>query len=133
MHLRTMLSVRDLEASIRFYRTVLGFELVEVLGAADKHYWAYVKKGSAEMMLTEGSGPTFGEPGGSPPNAGLWLYFYPESLAELEQLHADLSSKGHAVSALETTNYGHRLFTLRDPDRYTLTFGILIGADHWPS
>jgi catechol 2,3-dioxygenase-like lactoylglutathione lyase family enzyme len=134
MHLRTMLSVRDVGASVRFYRSALGFELVESLGGAEKPYWAYVKKGTAELMLTQGAGPAKTEAGGeAPPNGGIWLYFYPESLAELEQLHADLSAHGHPVSALETTNYGHRLFTLRDPDGYVLTFGILISPDLWPS
>ena len=132
MHLRTMLSVRDLPGSIRFYRSALGFELVESLGQVEKPTWAYVKKGTAELMLTEGSGPSFRGSESSPPNGGIFLYFYPASLAELEQLHADLSSKSHPVSALETTFYGHRLFTLRDPDGYVLSFGVLINPDLWP-
>jgi catechol 2,3-dioxygenase-like lactoylglutathione lyase family enzyme len=127
-----MLSVRDLDASIRFYRSSLGFEVVETLGDAGKPTWAYVKKGTAELMLTEGAGPAFGESAGSAPNGGVWLYVYPESLDELERLHTDLSAGSHAVSALETTEYGHRLFTIQDPDGYTLTFGVLISTDLWP-
>jgi catechol 2,3-dioxygenase-like lactoylglutathione lyase family enzyme len=132
MHLRTMLSVRNLPESIRFYRSALGFELVESLGGAEEPFWAYVKKGTAELMLAEGSGPAFGAVDASLPNGGVCLYFYPESVAELESLHADLSSQGQPVSELETTDYGHRLFTLRDPDGYTLSFGVLISPDLWP-
>jgi catechol 2,3-dioxygenase-like lactoylglutathione lyase family enzyme len=127
-----MLNVRDLRESLRFYRSVLGFELVESLGEPGQMFWAYIKKGTAELMLTEGPGPSFSKVPSSPPNAGVTLYFYPESIAELELLHADLTSRDAPVSALETTDYGHRLFTLRDPDGYTLTFGLLISPDLWP-
>jgi catechol 2,3-dioxygenase-like lactoylglutathione lyase family enzyme len=127
-----MLSVRDLRESLRFYRSALGFELVESLGGADKPFWAYVKKGTAELMLAEGSGPSFGAGPASLPNGGVCLYFYPESVAELEWLHADLTARGQPVSELETTDYGHRLFTLLDPDGYTLTFGRLISPELWP-
>jgi catechol 2,3-dioxygenase-like lactoylglutathione lyase family enzyme len=132
MHLRNMLSVRDLPASLRFYRSVLGFELVESLGPAATPYWAYVKNGTAELMLTHGRGPSLAGGGGFPPNGGIFLYFYPVSVAELELLHADLSSQGQPVSDLETTDYGHRFFSLRDPDGYTLSFGVLIDRDLWP-
>lgn len=132
MHMRPMLSVRDLPASLDFYRGQLGFELVEQLGEPGGLFWAYVKKGSAELMLTQGPGPAFA-PDAAAPNGGVWLYVYPESLAELEQLHADLVARDQPVSTLETTEYGHRLFTLRDPDGYTLTFGVLISEDRWPS
>ena len=38
MHLRPMLSVRDLSRSIRFYRSALGFELVESLGGTEEPF-----------------------------------------------------------------------------------------------
>ena len=102
------------------------------LGENESPYWAYVKKGTAELMLTHGRGPSFGTAESAPPNGGIFLYFYPEGVAELEQLHADLSSRGQPVSDLETTDYGHRFFSLRDPDGYTLSFGVLISRDLWP-
>ncbi len=123
MHMRPMLSVRDLGTSLDFYRAQLGFELVEQLGEPGHLFWAYVKKGQAELMLTQGSGPS-SDPDGDPPNAGIWLYVYPGSLLELERLHADLVARGQSVSGLEDTEYGHRVFTLRDPDGYALTFGL---------
>ena len=132
MHLRPMLSVRDLAKSLDFYRAQLGFELVEQLGEPGHLFWAYVKKGQAELMLTQGSGPSADpEPAseGDAPNAGIWLYVYPESLLELERLHADLAARGQSVSDLEDTEYGHRVFAVRDPDGYVLTFGLPAAED----
>jgi catechol 2,3-dioxygenase-like lactoylglutathione lyase family enzyme len=46
-----LLQVFDMPASLRFYRDVLGFSEVEKSGEGDDVDWAWLRHGSAQLML----------------------------------------------------------------------------------
>ena len=49
----TLLLVFDMPTALRFYRDVLGFEIVDTShpGAGDRVDWCYLRLDSAELML----------------------------------------------------------------------------------
>ena len=49
----TLLQVFDMPTSLRFYRDVLGFEVIQTShpGAGDRMDWCYLKVGKADLML----------------------------------------------------------------------------------
>src|SRR5688500_17844818 len=63
--LAPLLGVFDMQRSVRFYRDVLGFELVST-SAGDDFGWALLRRGGAELMLNilhgDGEAPAAPDP-----------------------------------------------------------------------
>lgn len=124
--LTPLLLVYDIPTSLRFYRDVLGFEVVSTsppLGE-DKCHWAWLRLGSADVMLndtyeTDDDRPPEPDRARTAAHEDTCLYFgCPDVDAAYEQLRA----KGIKVKEPFVTPYGMKQMYLRDPDGYTLCF-----------
>ena len=114
-----ILICEDVQASIEFYTTVLGFSVTGREDELGKTGWASLNQGKVQIMLAS---PTYlPEPikvDGYYPQA--LFYFYPENV---ENLHRALKEQGHKVGELAERTYGMKEFQMIDPSGHVLVFG----------
>jgi uncharacterized glyoxalase superfamily protein PhnB len=109
-----MLWTNDHDASIAFYRDLLGFECANRIEG-----WAVLKKDTVELML---SLPNAHESFDKIQFTGSF-YFHPDNL---EALWQQLKDKATIVYPIEDFNYGMREFAIGDNNGYILQFGYEI-------
>ncbi len=121
-----LLSVCDMPRAVRFYRDVLGFELVGTLPSMgpDRFHWCLLRLGDAEVMLNT----TYEHDDRRPPVpeaarvAAHWdtsLYF---GAPDVEAAYEALRASGAPVEPPVVAPYGMKQLSLRDPDGYNLVF-----------
>jgi len=110
-----LLYVRDGEASLAFYRDLLGFELVQRAGEDAGYLFAQLKSGAASLMIN--SMPGSGHTTALPDDFGCVLYLNAE---DVHALCTELRAKGVEVADPEPQEYGLDQLWLRDPDGYQL-------------
>ncbi len=126
-----LLGVYDMPTSVRFYRDMLGFEMVSHsphLGGddPDRFHWCWLRLGDAEIMLN--SNYEFDEERPVAPEAyrptdkSVCLYF---GCPDVDGAYEELRARGVDVSAPKIERYGMKNIGLRDPDGFALCF-------HWP-
>jgi len=109
----------DVQESIRFYTSVLGFTITGREDDIGKTGWAYLNHGRVQIMLASPSYlPDPIKVKGYYPQA--LFYFYPDNVVEL---HASLKEQGHPVGDLTVRGYGMREFQMIDPSGHVLVFG----------
>ena len=122
-----LLQVFDMPASLRFYRDVLGFTVIQQSGVGDDVGWVLLTLRGAELMLNtaydDGERPPAPVPARVQDHGDATLFFGCE---QLEALHAHLLSHGVTAEPPSLTGYGFRAVTVHDPDGYGLCF-------HWPA
>jgi uncharacterized glyoxalase superfamily protein PhnB len=106
-----MLWTNDLDATIAFYRDVLGFECGNRMEG-----WATLQKDDVELML---SLPNAHEPFDKIQFTGSF-YFRPDNVDALWQ---QIKDKATVVYPIESFDYGMREFAIRDNNGYILQFG----------
>jgi glyoxylase I family protein len=124
--LTPLLQVYDMPTSVRFYRDLLGFEIVTTspLLGPDRFHWAWLRLGEAELMLN--TAYEFDDERPSVPEAarvaahrdtGLFL-----GCPDVDAAYQELLSKGVPVQKPIVTGYGMKQMNLRDPDGYGICF-----------
>jgi glyoxylase I family protein len=121
--------VYDMPSSIRFYRDLLGFEIVSTSphrgGDKDRFHWCLLRLGTAEIMLN-----TFYEFDEQRPaiedylrehgHRGICLYF---GCPDVDGAYAELVANGVAIDRPPTVApYGMKQMYLHDPDGFRLCF-----------
>ena len=118
-----LLQVFDMLVSLRFYRDILGFSEVEKSGQGDSVDWAWLRHGSAELMLNtayEGDQrPPFPDPSRAAGHADTCLYL---GCDDLDAAYEHLSAHGVKASPPKVAPYGMRQLYVSDPDGYGLCF-----------
>ena len=109
--IRPVLSVTDMEETVRFYCNVLGFEC-----ASRMEGWAALRKDQVELMI---SLPNAHEPFEKPTLTGS-IYF---NTADVDALWEQIKDKARIVYPIENFFYGMREFAIRDNNGYILQFG----------
>ncbi|MGA7524024.1 MAG: VOC family protein [Acidobacteriaceae bacterium] len=128
--LTPLVQVYDMPASVRFYRDLLGFEIVStspVLGK-DRFHWVLLRLGNAELMLNtayefDDQRPVPADRGRVAAHGDTCLYF---GCPDVDTAYEELREKGVAVTAPRAVPYGMKQMSVRDPDGYELCF-------QWPS
>lgn len=118
-----MLNVSNIENSINFYHSALGFDVVSEPDAITEWRWAIIRSGDTELMLSETDSDLQLTKGIDPQQSTQWpaiYYFYPD---DVENLYQQVKSRGFQPTELITTLYGMREFSLQDPDGHMLSFG----------
>ena len=125
-----LLFVYDMPTSVRFYRDMLGCEIVTTSPAMGEDYfhWALLRLGAAEFMLNTAFESNEDRPSkpDQPPAADYrdtWLYF---SCPDVDAAYKELRSKGVEAEQPVVTYYGMKQMNLHDPDGYRLCF-------QWPA
>ena len=124
-----LIQVFDMPASLRFYRDILGFEIVDSAPAekGDQCDWAWIRLNETNLMLN-----TAYESPSRPPkpdgtrikaHADTVLYF---ECPEIDKAHEHLVAHGLDVAAPSVAPYGMRQLSVIDPDGFALCF-------QWPA
>jgi predicted enzyme related to lactoylglutathione lyase len=109
-----MAHVEDVQRSIEFYRQI-GFEVGNTLEVGGRLQWAWVKSGSAHLMLTRSGRPM------NPDAQGVLFYLYAPDVVEYRN---ELAARGVKVSELSyPENAVAGEFGVSDPDGYCLLVG----------
>jgi catechol 2,3-dioxygenase-like lactoylglutathione lyase family enzyme len=108
-------TVRDVPASLAFYRDRLGFRLQ--FGMGEPPAYAIVERDAASLHLM----PASQDPAGLGTSS---IYIYVD---DVDALHAGLVAMGCPIEiAPEDFSYGMRETSVRDPDGNRLTFGAAV-------
>jgi len=108
---RPMLTVRDMDATIRFYSDVLGFACVNRMD-----YWAALQLDEAEVMIAL---PNEHVPFEKPLLTGS-LYFNTD---DVDAVWGRIKDRATVVYPIENFFYGMREFAIYDNNGYMLQFG----------
>ncbi len=111
-----LVDVLNVEESINFYESALGFTIEDKLIWNGAIEWALLCSGPVRIMLSNGAEPL--EDTYPVPKNGVF-FIYPD---DIEQLYDSLQLKGFETSALQSGQSGTREFYLQDPDGYVLWF-----------
>lgn len=126
--LTPLLQVYDMPRAIRFYRDVLGFEVVAnspQLGE-DFFHWVWLKLGDAELMLNtayEDSRPPSPDARRVAAHSDTGLYL---ACPDVDAAYEHLRGKGLDVEPPTVAGYGMKQLSVADPDGYALCF-------QWPA
>lgn len=111
---RSVLAVRDLAASTRYWTDVLGF----VHDAIEAPGWRFLSRDSVKLMLGECPDEV---PAGETGNHSWFIWI---GVEEIDALHRDVVQRGgHVVVPIGDRSHGHREFVVRTPDGHRVLFG----------
>ena len=125
---RVLLQVFDMPTSVRFYRDVLGFEIVQTTKReGDQFDWGLLRLNNTDVMLNtayeEDSRPAQPDPARIKAHRDTCLYF---SCPDVDGAYRHLLAHGVDVKEPEIAPWRSKQLYLRDPDGYTLCF-------QWPT
>jgi catechol 2,3-dioxygenase-like lactoylglutathione lyase family enzyme len=114
-----LVQVFDMPTSLHFYRDVLGMAEVGKSGSGDRVGWAWLQRGSAQLMLNtayeDDARPAAPDPARMAAHADTILFFGCE---DPDGAYRYLTTQGVKADAPKTTHYGMRQVYLSDPDGY---------------
>lgn len=119
-YLVSVLQVRDLDASSRFYRDVLGFD-VWFTWPADEPRAVGFTFGEGRLIVEKIS--DLSEEARRNLGAGVELYFVLHD-RDLDEYYRRVAAGAHVVEPPELKPWGDRVFAILDPDGYTLRFAV---------
>src|SRR5262245_36901607 len=120
--LTTLLQVFDMPTSVKFYRDVLGFEIIMQSASGDDFDWGLLRLNEAYLMLNTAYEKETRPPSSEPmriaahDDTGLFFRSDPDAVYE------HLVSNGIAVNPPKVAPYGMKQLFLKDPDGYVLCF-----------
>ena len=121
----TLIQVFDMPTSVRFYRDVLGFEVVRTTTPreGDQFDWGLLRLNETEIMLNtayeQDHRPAQSDPARIAAHRDTCLYF---GCPDVDGAYRHLLAQGIAVEPPEIAPWGSKQLYLRDPDSYTLCF-----------
>jgi uncharacterized glyoxalase superfamily protein PhnB len=122
-----LLHVYDVSTSIKFYRDVLGFEVVQTskpfTDAKDDYGWAMLRLNGVELMVNNQYEDNIRPPQPDEARAlshrDTILYF---ACRDVDGAYAHLCERGVAAEPPKLTYYGMKQVYVKDPDGYGLVF-----------
>jgi glyoxylase I family protein len=123
-----LLQVFDMPTSIRFYRDVLGFAVVETSqGEGDDFDWGLLRLNDAEVMLNtayeQHDRPVAPDPARMSAHSDTTLYF---GCPDVDGAYRHLRAHGINAKEPKVAPYGMKQLYVNDPDGYSLCF-------QWPA
>ncbi len=118
-----MIQIFDMPVSLRFYRDVLGFEVVTASGPVPTCGWVLLRRDTDEIMLNtqfeDDHRPAV--PDGPRQLAHMDTCFY-FGCDDLDAAYAHLQANGVAAHKPSIAPYGMRQLYFADPDGFNLCF-----------
>src|SRR5262245_22720748 len=122
-----LLQVFDMPTSIRFYRDVLGFELLATSGGGEQSDWVLLRHSGVELMLNTAyesdSRPPVPDDARIAHHGDIGLFF---GCPDIESVYAHLRERGVKAAPPKVAPYGMKQMYVTDPDGYVLCF-------QWPA
>lgn len=113
--LSVSLTVGDLEASVAWYRDVLGFQVERRFEREGKAFATRMSAGSVLLLLTQDNGARGAE---RVKGEGLSLRF--TTRQDVDLIADRIRARGHNLEAPPFDAFGMRAFRVRDPDGFLL-------------
>ena len=112
-----LLSVRDINRSLQFYRDQLGFALVGDDGTPDDPMsWCRLERGGSSIMLQQRVEQSDREASWG---RGVCFYFICD---DVDAMFAELSARGLQLEAPRLAYYGMKQLFVPEPDGYQICF-----------
>jgi catechol 2,3-dioxygenase-like lactoylglutathione lyase family enzyme len=111
------ISPSDFDASLAFYRDVLGWAVVENWGGRGQERGAILSGGGVQVVLAE---KPAAEADAGRPHLHLDIH-------DIDKRFAALPKGAHVVREPEATHWGTRWFVVKDPDGNVIAFEELHG------
>ena len=122
-----LLHVYDMPTAVRFYRELLGFELVNASNDGEEFDWCLLARSGAEIMLNTmyeaEHRPSQQDARRTAAHSDTGLYF---ACRELDSAYEHLRANGLRVDPPRVAPYGMRQLYFSDPDGYVICF-------QWPA
>jgi len=118
-----LIQVFDMPTSLRFYRDLLGFEIVAQSSPGDDFDWGWLRLEDADLMLNTAyekeHRPSRPEASRIAGHDDMCLYF---GCRDVDGAYRYLRSRGLDVEEPKVAPYGMKQLTLKDPDGYQICF-----------
>ena len=120
-----LLQVFDMPTSVRFYRDILGFEIVQTTTPrdGDQFDWGLLRLNETEVMLNtaheQDDRPAAPDPARISAHRDTCLYF---GCPDVDGAYRHLLAHGIEVEPPEIAPWGAKQLYVRDPDGYQLCF-----------
>ena len=124
----TLLQVFDMPVSVRFYRDVLGFEIVQTTQReGDQFDWGWIRLNDTRLMLNtayeQDERPAQPDPARIRAHRDICLYF---RCPDVDAAYRHLRDNGVDVKEPKVAPYGMKQLYVTDPDGYSVCF-------QWPA
>ena len=119
-----LLQVFDMPASVRFYRDILGFEVMDTTEReGDQFDWGWLRLNDTRLMLNtayeQDDRPAQPEPSRIMAHGDTCLYF---RCPDVDAAYRHLRANGVEVNEPKVAPYGMKQLYVTDPDGYSLCF-----------
>lgn len=113
----------DFEASLAFYRDVLGWAVTETWGEPGNGRGVALSSGGMKVVIAEPTTPATNDAGlgSAKPNVHLDIH-------DIDKRFARMPKGDHVVRQPEDTHWGTRWFVVRDPDGNLIAFEDVHGG-----
>lgn len=129
-----LIQVFNMPESLRFYRDLLGFEVVRDSGNGDDSSWVWLRLNGADLMLNDqyepGSVPLMPQAERTRWHDDTCLYF---GCPDVDGVYRFLVEKGLEIKPPSNAPYGMRQLNIKDPDNYGLCFQWPVEAPETPA
>ena len=121
----TLIQVFDMPTPVRFYRDVLGFEIIQTTTPreGDQFDWGLLRLNDTELMLNtayeQDDRPAAPDPARIEAHRDTCLYF---SCPDVDGAYRHLQAHGVETEGPKIVPWGSKQLYLHDPDGYTLCF-----------
>jgi catechol 2,3-dioxygenase-like lactoylglutathione lyase family enzyme len=112
-----LLFVDNVQQSVDFYTTRLGFELKQTWEPDGELAWCRLERDRCAVMLQQATSEEDGVSGSR--GKGVGFFFICD---DAESVHSDFVRRGLALAAPEAAFYGMKQVFVKDPDGYELCF-----------
>jgi uncharacterized glyoxalase superfamily protein PhnB len=123
--IKPLLNVADIEASLGFWRDLIGFEVTTRFEYEGRLGFANLRSGEVDLMLNARGGDPAGRRA-RPHYTEAVIYL---GVPSVHALVADLRAKGFAAPEPERQDYGLDEVVVRDPDGYEIAFTSPVAAE----
>jgi uncharacterized glyoxalase superfamily protein PhnB len=115
------LVVSNVDASLRFYEDVLGFDRSMTFPEQSPFRFATITSGPVKIFLSDRSAVTKEDPrlSGLPVGGGNIMLIEVDGV---DTVYTRIASVVNVVMSLRTQSFGMREFAIQDPDGYVITF-----------
>lgn len=111
-----MIHVPDVRATADWYASI-GFEILATVEEDGETNWADLGFGTSRFMLNAGGRASDAE------RREVDLYVTVDDVAAVRRR---IEGRAEIVEELNDTVYGHRIFVVRDPNRFWITFAQIL-------